>query len=95
MKNQDSMKKLTYVKKIRCSDGTDVNTVDEWKQVELARLSSTMEANTSLVEFTLKHGDEITAILSVNPVGRPLNRKDSKPRAKAAKAAKAVATTEV
>ncbi len=77
------------------SDGKPVATIDEWKRAELEHLleiAIPKDGNYSnagtikyLVDCLIKDPDAFIGILAVKPKGRPLNKKDSKPRAKAAK----------
>ncbi len=66
------------------SSGTTVKTLDEWKMEELNALVGKLNPDASFASSIIEHADAIAEILAVKPKGRPLNRKDSKPRAKSA-----------
>lgn len=73
------MKTPKIVKLFETTSGETVKTLEEWKESELKSLFSG-ETVQSMVKAAIKHTDTLIEILSVKDKGRPLNRKDSKPR---------------
>ncbi len=70
------------------SSGQLFNTLDEWKAAELTGIFEGEPIPASAVDVAAavkRHGESVAEILAVKPKGRPLNRKDSKPRKVASK----------
>lgn len=72
------MKHPKTVQLYETRSGATVKTLDEWKFAEITQLLPP-ELATSVVHI-VNHADALIEILSVREKGRPLNRKDSKPR---------------
>lgn len=63
----------------QCTNGTNVATLAEWKEMEVRHLIGEQPTGTSAAEI-IQNADALIEILSVKDKGRPLNRKDSTKR---------------